>query len=171
MATLPVDTPGVATADGAASQAAGSSRPGEDHNKWDFLIVLVVVIAMLVLTIFLAVFFRKSESTTATILGIVVPVFAAVFGASLGHSAGRVTGREQGIQFVKARLLPTITSIQGRTGELVSTVRMHAENPQGSRDWLLTANFADSPVHVMSDDDMDQLSTDLRRVQGYLEGL
>ncbi len=171
MATLPVETPEVATADDAASQAAESRRAGDGRNKWDFLIVLVVVAAMLALTIFLAIFFRKSESTTATILGIVVPVFAAVFGASLGHSAGRVTGREQGIQFVKARLLPTITSIQGRTGELVSTVRTHAENPPGSRDWVLRTNFADSPVHVMSDDDMDQLSSDLRSVQGYLEGL
>lgn len=155
----------------AASPAGGNGQANGDRNRWDFLTVLVVVPALVVLTIFLAVYFKNTPSTTATILGIVVPAFAAIFGASLGNAAGKVSGRREGRQQVKAKMLPRLADIQGQAGDLVRNVRMHAENPTGSRDWLLSANFAQQPVTLMSDDDMDKLARDIDAVRGYLEDL
>jgi hypothetical protein len=161
-------------APGNAGPPAGND-PAEGHNRWDFLIVAIVVLSLVALTIFLAAFFRKTPSTTATILGIVVPAFAAVFGASLGNAAGKATGRQQGQQQgrqqVKATLLPKVTDIQGRAGGLVETVRTHADNPAGSSMWRLSANFTGQPVNLMSATDMDQLASDIDSVRGYLEDL
>ncbi|HEY6277531.1 MAG TPA: hypothetical protein VIX86_14490 [Streptosporangiaceae bacterium] len=169
---------GTPQADGNAPGNAGAPAGNdltEGHNRWDFLIVLIVVLALVALTIFLAVFFRKTPSTIATILGIVVPAFAAVFGASLGNAAGKVTGRQQGQQQgrqqVKATLLPKVNDIQGRAGGLVQSVRTHADNPPGSSMWRLSANFAGDPVNLMSAADMDQLASDIDSVRGYLENL
>jgi hypothetical protein len=165
----------------AASPAAGNGAgkagtgPAEGRDRWDFLIVLVVVAGLVALTVFLAVLFRKTPSVTATILGIVVPAFAAVFGASLGNAVGKAAGRQQGQQQgrqqVKTTLLPKVTDIQGRAGGLVRTVRTHAENPAGSSMWRLAANYASEPVDLMSATDMDQLASDIDSVRGYLENL
>lgn len=163
---VPVDAPVPA----AAAAAPQAQAPGSS-NRWDFLIVATVVLALFVLTIFLSIYFKRNPSSITTILGIVVPAFAAVFGATLGHTAGKAAGRELGKQQVKDKVLPKLMSIQGRTDSLVNTMRTHTENPVGTRDWRLMANYAAAPVTLTSNDEMDSLTGDIEIVRGYLENL
>jgi hypothetical protein len=134
---------------GDAGPTEGDAAAAGTHNAWDFLIVAVVIGGLVALTVFLVRHYTK-VSDIAQILGIAVPGFAAAFGITLGYATGnttgKATGKEQGKQETKNIVTPKLDEIAKEAARLVTPLRVHAVNPEGSDAWQLEKNFASEPL-------------------------
>ena len=144
--------------------AAQPTGVTDGHNLWDFLIVLVVILALVGVTIFLVLNYLHSPKTTISILGILVPALAGVFGITLGAAAGQLKGKATGQHQARQQMKQSLESKLNDVTQAVETSLGTFSSDEGREGIGDTRGLAPAQNEA-------RLRESVASLRGYVEGL